>query len=93
MNFVSTCVLTAGALFPAFAWAQTTEIRYPDHSKLLVLRDAHGNETPVTNADQWSQRAAHIRAGFNCHGPLPDATKKVPLNVERVSEEDQANIH
>lgn len=71
--------------------AQTvsTEINYPDHSKLLVLRDASGREQPITTADAWATRVAHIRAGMEkAMGPLPDATKKVALNIERVSEED-----
>ena len=64
-------------------------ISYPDHSKLLVLRDATGAEQPVTNAQQWSQRAAHIRRGMEqAMGPLPDLARKVPLNIQRMTEED-----
>ena len=72
--------------------AQTSQkavIKYPDHSQLLVLRDADGKEQAITTPAQWLQRAEHIRAGLEqAMGPLPDATKKVPLDVERMQEED-----
>jgi hypothetical protein len=63
-------------------------IAYPDHSKLLVLRDAAGNETPITTPEQWAQRVAHIRAGMQqAMGPLHDTARWTPLDMEVVSEE------
>ncbi len=79
-------------LATSLASGQTQPVAYPDHSQLLVLRDAQGHEQAITTADQWSQRAAHIRAGMEqAMGPLPDASKKVPLDVQRSSEQDTPN--
>src|SRR5262245_17301765 len=60
---------------------------YPDKARLLVYRDAEGREHPVRNAADWAQRRAHILAGMQeVMGPLPDESRKVPLDV-RVTEE------
>ena len=37
-------------------------ITYPDHSNLLVVRDAAGTERPVKTAEDWAERVAHIKA-------------------------------
>jgi hypothetical protein len=59
---------------------------YPDKSKLLVIRDAEG-EHAITSPGEWAQRRAHILANMELvMGPLPDAGRKVPLDV-RVEEE------
>ena len=64
---------------------------YPDHAKLLVIRDAAGKETPVKSAADWAKRRAHILANMQLvMGPLPDASKKVSLDVQ-VSEEINAD--
>ncbi len=61
---------------------------YPDKAKLLVYRDADGTEHPVRSADDWAKRRAHVLAGMEqAMGPLPGASKKVPLDV-RVTEEE-----
>ena len=58
-------------------------VSYPDHSNLLIVRDANGNERPVATKVDWQQRLAHIRANMQVvMGPLPDASKKVPLAAE-----------
>jgi fermentation-respiration switch protein FrsA (DUF1100 family) len=60
---------------------------YPDKSKLLVLRDADGNETPIRTAEQWAKRRAHILENMQLvMGPLPGDDTKVPLDV-KVTEE------
>jgi acetyl esterase/lipase len=60
---------------------------YPDKAKLLVYRDADGQEHPVRTADDWAKRRAHILANMQqVMGPLPDASRRVPLDVQ-VSEE------
>ncbi len=56
---------------------------YPDKQKLLVWRDEEGKEHPVKNADDWQKRRGHILAGMQlAMGPLPDASRKVPLDVQ-----------
>jgi pimeloyl-ACP methyl ester carboxylesterase len=68
-----------------------TAIAYPDHSKLLVVRDAPGVERPVKTAEDWAQRVAHIKADMQqVMGPLHDTSRWAPLDVEIVSEEKTA---
>ena len=68
-------------------------VRYPDHSKLLVVRDAAGGEREVTSAEDWKARRAHIVAGLeDAMGPFagpPGARKPsdVPLELKVEGEE------
>jgi dienelactone hydrolase len=56
---------------------------YPDKQKLLVWRDDQGKEHPVKTAEDWAKRRAHILAGMHlAMGPLPDASRKVPLDLK-----------
>lgn len=65
-----------------------TPIAYPDHSKLLVVRDPAGHEKPVATKADWAIRVNHVRANMQLvMGPLPDNSRRVPLDVETVSEE------
>jgi dienelactone hydrolase len=60
---------------------------YRDKSKLLVWIDANGQENAITKAANWSKRREHVLANMQeVMGPLPDASKKVPLDV-RFTEE------
>jgi dienelactone hydrolase len=60
---------------------------YPDKTKLLVWRDADGKEHPVRTAEDWAKRREHVLQNMQLvMGPLPDASKKVPLDV-KVTEE------
>ena len=79
-------------------FAQSTSVRadlpnsdavpYPDHSNLLVVRDAEGRERPITTKADWAERVKHVRANMQqVMGSLPDETRRVPLDVEIVSEE------
>jgi hypothetical protein len=62
---------------------------YPDHTRLLVWKDAEGKEHPVRTAEDWAKRRAHILAHMQeVMGPLPDASKKVPLDVQIEKTED-----
>jgi len=56
---------------------------YPDHSRLLVYRDAEGREHPVNTAEDWAIRRAHVLAGMEeAMGPLPDRSKLPPFDVQ-----------
>jgi len=60
---------------------------YDDKQNLLVYKDAVGETHPIDNADAWSIRRGHILANFQrVAGPVPDDSRKVPLDV-RVEEE------
>src|SRR5688572_4665793 len=60
---------------------------YPDKTKLLVWRDAAGQEHPIAKPADWAKRRAHILAGMEqAMGPLPGADRKVPLDVQVLEE-------
>lgn len=62
-------------------------IPYPDHSRLLEVRDVSGSVRPVNDPADWAERAAHIRAGLQqAMGPLPGAAARVPLDIEEDGE-------
>lgn len=47
---------------------------YPDHAKLMVVRDGTGRELPVKSRADWDVRRDHILAHFQeVAGPLPGA--------------------
>lgn len=60
---------------------------YPDHSDLMVVRDAESALVPVLTAADWAVRRAHILGNLQeVMGPLPGAGRRVPLDI-RVTEE------
>lgn len=74
----------------AVSEAQVAPPSYPDHVKLMVVRDREGAEVPVRSAADWAVRRAHILANFQeVAGPLPGGEKRVPLDVKVVEEVDQ----
>jgi pimeloyl-ACP methyl ester carboxylesterase len=77
--------LQVGAVAPE-APADTTPPPYPDHTRLLVVRDARGNERPVKTAADWEIRRGHILAHLQeVMGPLPGKERRVAVDV-RVTE-------
>lgn len=64
---------------------------YPDHANLMVARDGRGRETPVQNRADWDVRRAHILAHLQeVMGPLPGGERRVPLDVQIVSTEQES---
>jgi len=60
---------------------------YPDHSRLLVYRDAGGGEHPVKTPEDWAIRRRHILAGMEeAMGPLPDRSKLPPLDARVIEQ-------
>ena len=56
---------------------------YPDHTRLLVIRDDQGNERPVQTAADWQIRRGHILAHLQeVMGPLPGKEKRCALDVK-----------
>jgi predicted dienelactone hydrolase len=56
---------------------------YPDKTKLLVWRDAEGQEHAITRAEDWPRRREHILANMQLvMGVLPGKDKIVPLDVQ-----------
>ncbi|NBV20414.1 MAG: alpha/beta fold hydrolase [Proteobacteria bacterium] len=81
-------VISYAAGFPVGHFDLSPLALYLDHANLLVVKDAQGNERPVKTKADWAERVAHIRAGMQqAMGPLPEAARRVPLDVETVAEE------
>ncbi len=76
--------LFATSLFATSVFAADPKGRdYPDHSNLLVVRDADGSERPVKTPQDWAARRAHILDGMqDVMGPLPDRCKLPPLDIK-----------
>jgi dienelactone hydrolase len=65
---------------------------YPDKTKLLVYRDAAGNEHKIRTAADWARRRAHILTNMQLvMGPLPRDSEKVPLDVKYLEEHKTAH--
>ncbi|MCH7688990.1 MAG: VCBS repeat-containing protein, partial [Planctomycetes bacterium] len=68
--------------------ANTSQTRLPnrdykDHTKLLVFKDQTGKLQPVTTPAHWAHRRAHILESMQrVMGNLPDASRRVPLDVQ-----------
>ncbi len=64
---------------------------YPDHDRLLVVRDLAGRERPVSNAADWEERRKHVLDHVQAvMGLLPGKEKRVPLDVQVVETADEA---
>jgi dienelactone hydrolase len=75
------------ALSACSARALTAPPFYADKTNLLVYLDADGKEHPVTTAADWEKRRKHILANMQLvMGPLPDAARKVPLDMHIIEE-------
>ncbi len=83
-----------GVLSTAFLLLWTTALVaqqpapfYPDKSNVMLYLGGDGQEHPVTTVADWRKRREHILANAQLvMGPLPDTSKKVPLNVQTVEQ-------
>lgn len=58
-----------------------------DHRQLMNYVDESGSLQPVVSPADWAKRRAQIVAGMQqAMGPLPDPSRRVPLDVEVVEE-------
>jgi pimeloyl-ACP methyl ester carboxylesterase len=63
---------------------------YPDHTRLLVVRDERNNEHEIRSSADWAVRRAHVLAHLQeVMGPLPGGERRVPLDV-RILETHEA---
>jgi dienelactone hydrolase len=61
---------------------------YSDKANLLVYINSDGESVPVKSAADWQKRREHILANMQLvMGPLPPASRKVPLDLKVESEE------
>ncbi len=70
---------------PCSARAESPPV-YSDKTDLLFYSDG-GKEMPVKTPADWAKRRAHILAHMQTvMGPMPDASRKVPLDPQTVEE-------
>ena len=87
--------LIAGSLPATAARAQPADVEavpnYPDHARVMVVRDATGAERPVKTVADWEIRRGHVLAHLQeVMGPLPGAERRAPLDwriLETVKED------
>jgi dienelactone hydrolase len=61
--------------------------RYAEHQDLLYYLDAAGQKQPIKTVADWERRKQHILANLQVvMGPLPDASKRVPLEIQQLEE-------
>lgn len=66
---------------------------YPDRSRLLVYKDEDGNEHVVRTIDDWEIRRHHVLLNFlKVAGPFPPETRRVPLDIQFLGEEDLGDV-
>jgi dienelactone hydrolase len=88
-HMVTVMVLSAYA----FGAEQSGLPFYADKSNLLVYRDSTGAEHAVKTASDWEKRRAQILASMQLvMGPLPDDSKKVPLEPQVLEEVKLAKV-
>jgi dienelactone hydrolase len=71
----------------------THRITVPDKIDLLAYKDARGNVKRVISAKDWYKRRSQILDDMQLvMGPLPDASKKVPLDLQIIKETQVGNV-
>jgi len=81
-------VLAAFAMIPAALQARADDEKttakapeYPDHARVMVVRDDAGNERPVKTVADWEIRRGHVLAHLQeVMGPLPGLERLAPLD-------------
>ena len=76
------------AFFLMFIFAGWTSSQSDsDKVNLLVYKDTNGNLKPVKSSEDWNKRRNQILDAMQkVMGPLPDASKKVPLDLQIIEE-------
>ena len=70
---------------------QIVEVTYPQDEPLLTFQDAQGETRPVENGFDWGIRRWQIQKNLErVMGPLPDSSRRVPLEM-RVEEEQEVD--
>lgn len=82
---LAACAVLAPAVFAPAAPVQSGDRPpfYGEKSNMMVYLDSEGAEHAVRTQKDWLIRRGHILAGMQqVMGPLPDESRKVPLDVE-----------
>lgn len=94
------CVVVAIGLQVASVRAQPQDLPtekplpfYTDKFNLLSVYNQEGALMPVESPEDWNQRRQHILAGMQqVMGPLPDISRKMPLDVQVIETEDLPSL-
>lgn len=63
----------------------TAPLLYPEHSDLSYYLDANGYPRPILTPGDWKTRRQHLLAHMQTvMGPLPDRTKRLPLELKQI---------
>ena len=66
---------------------------YPDHDRLMVVRDGQGRERAVETLADWNVRRDHTLAHFQeVAGTLPGGERRVPLDTQVTSTTKEAGF-
>ena len=89
LRWLRVSVVAALASFSQIPWCLGDELgapAYPDHTRLMEVRDGTGNVQPVRSRAEWDVRRAHILAHLqDVMGKLPGGERRVPLDLRIVS--------
>jgi dienelactone hydrolase len=73
--------------FPIHAAEPPIPILYPEHQDLRYYLDAEGQRHAIESIADWEKRRRHILTNMQAvMGPLPDLSKKSPLDVKQAEE-------
>ncbi|AGA25857.1 alpha/beta hydrolase family protein [Singulisphaera acidiphila] len=91
---IGLALLLLATLSGSRARAGTPQVpTYPDHTKLLVVRNVEGAEVPIRSATDWQVRRAHIVASLQeVMGPLPGGERRVPLDLKVLETIDEPSF-
>jgi dipeptidyl aminopeptidase/acylaminoacyl peptidase len=86
--------LTRGAFRPDSGQPQgPPPPSYPDHTRLLVVRDISGRERPVRTPADWEIRRGHILAHLQeVMGPLPGKERHAPSAIQVVETHQERGL-
>lgn len=80
-------MITALAAILAMGQVAPMAPRPPDLANLMVVLDDRGQAQPVRTVADWQRRRAHILTALQeIMGPMPDDSRRVPLDVQTVAE-------
>lgn len=87
MYYLTAIVMLGLVLVSKRQAQEVTPPFYAEKARLLVYLDAEGKEKPVRTAADWAKRRKHILANMQLvMGPLPEASRKVPLDMQVLEE-------
>ena len=86
-------MITALAAILAMGQVAPAPPLYPDRANLMVVADEQGQSQPVRTPADWQRRRARILTAMQqVMGPLPEESRRVPLDVQTSEEVREARF-